>query len=66
MYLNVLNVSFDAIRDPKERSYFMDSPTSFALPPEDIDRVRDIAGQVMRESEDFETTFRATGGKPAK
>ncbi len=66
VYLNVLNVSFDAIRDPKERSYFMDLPTSFVLPPEDVDRLRDMAGQVMRESEDFEKIVRATGGSPVK
>ena len=30
--LNVLDVSFDAIRDPKERAHFLNLPTSFALP----------------------------------
>ena len=32
--LEVLDVSFEAIRDPKERAYFMNLPTSFVLPAE--------------------------------
>ena len=59
--LNVLNVSFDAIRDPKERAYFMELPTSFVLPPEDVDRLRDMAGQLMRESEDYDKIVKAVG-----
>ena len=32
-HVEVLDVSFDAIPDPKERAYFMNLPTSFVLPP---------------------------------
>jgi NTE family protein len=64
--LNVLNISFDAIRDPRERAYFMDLPTSFVLPPEDVDRLRDMAGQIMRESEEYDSIVRAMGGSAAK
>lgn len=66
MYLNVLNVSFDAIRDPKERAYFMELPTSFVLPPEEVDRLRDMAGQLMRESEDYEKIVKSLGGGVTK
>jgi len=66
LYLNVLNVSFDAIRDPKERVYFMDLPTSFVLPPEDVDRLRGMAGQLMRESEDFERIVQAVDARDAR
>ena len=41
--LEVLDVSFDAIPDPKERAYFMNLPTSFVLLPEDVDRLREVA-----------------------
>ena len=61
----VIDVSFDAIRDPKERAYFMYMPTRFALPPEDIDRLRDVAGQIMRESTEYVARVRAFGGTPA-
>lgn len=42
--LMTLDISFDAIPDPKERASFMNLPTSFALPPEDVDRLREVAG----------------------
>ena len=62
--LHVLDVSFDAIADPKERDYFMNLPTSFVLPPEDIDRLREVAGKLMRQSEEYRTVVRALGGTP--
>ncbi len=64
--LNVLDVSFDAIRDPQERSYFMNLPTSFVLPDEAIDRLRDVAGELLRESQEFQSVLRSLGGKPSK
>jgi NTE family protein len=64
--LQVIDVSFDAIRDPKEREYFLNLPTSFVLPPEAIDRLREIAGRVMRLSPDYAAVVRALGGTPAK
>lgn len=64
--LNVLNVSFDAIRDPEQRAYFMELPTSFALPSDAVDQLREMAGQVMRESAEYETIVRVMGGSIAK
>jgi len=64
--LQVVDVSFDAIRDPTERAYFMDLPTSFVLPPEAVDRLREIAGQLMRQSTDYQAIVREFGGTPAK
>lgn len=63
--LEVLDVSFDAIRDPKERAYFMNLPTTFVLPPEDVDRLRDVAGQLMRQSVEYKSVVRELGGTPA-
>ncbi len=64
--LHVLDVSFDAIRDPKERADFLNLPTSFVLPPEDVDRLRDVAGRLLRQSADYESLVRDFGGTPAK
>jgi len=51
--LHVVNVSFDAIPEIEERSYFMNLPTSFALPDEDVDRLREVAGQLLRGSTEY-------------
>jgi len=64
--LEVLDVSFDAIPDPKEREYFMNLPTSFVLKPEQVDRLREVAAQLLRQSTKYETIVRQRGGTPAK
>jgi NTE family protein len=60
--LHVLDVSFEAISDPKERAYFMNLPTSFVLPAEDIDRLREIAGKLLHQSAEYGTIVRELGG----
>lgn len=62
--LEVLDVSFDAIKDTGERSYFMNLPTSFVLPAEDIDRLREVAGRLLRQSPDYEKVLQQFGGEP--
>jgi NTE family protein len=62
----VLDVSFDAIRDPKERAYFLNLPTSFVLPAEDVDRLRDVAGRLLRQSAEYKSIVLDLSGKPAK
>ena len=64
--LDVLDVSFEAIRDPKERMYFMNLPTSFVLRPEEVDRLREVAGELLRESVEFEEIVREFGGTAAR
>ncbi len=64
--LDVLDVSFDEIRDPQERADFMNLPTSFVLPAEDVDRLREVAGRLLRQSEDYRSVVRELGGRPAK
>jgi NTE family protein len=49
-----IDVSFEAIADPGERDYFMNLPTTFSLPPEAIDRLRAVAGRLLRESPDYQ------------
>jgi NTE family protein len=51
---NVVYVSFDALSDPVERSYFLNLPTSLALPSEAVDRLRAVGGRLMRESDQFQ------------
>ena len=48
-----IDVSFDAIENPEERRYFMNLPTSFVLPPEAVDRLRELGGRQLRESPTF-------------
>lgn len=51
--LQVVDISFDAIQDRSERIYFMNLPTSFVLPAEDVDKLREVAGQLLRQSEEY-------------
>ena len=59
-----IDVSFDWISDPKERAYFMNLPTSFVLSSKEVDRLRELAGQLLRQSEDFQKLVEDMGGMP--
>jgi len=63
--LQVVDVNFDAIEDPAERQYFMELPTSFHLPDEAVDSLREIAGRLMRESPDYQVVLTDLGAEPA-
>ena len=58
----VLEISFDHIRDPRQRRRFMDLPTSFVLPEEDVDGLRDVAGELIRQSSEFQKLLRSYRG----
>jgi NTE family protein len=60
--LYAIDVSFDSIRDPKERAYFMNLPTSFVLIDEEVDRLRDMGAQLLRTSPDFQHLVKEMGG----
>jgi NTE family protein len=64
--LDVVDVSFDAIADPEQRAYFMELPTSFVLPDEDIDRLVEVAGQLMRQSPEYDAIVQTMGGSLAQ
>ncbi len=64
--LAVLDVSFDGLSDPKERAYFMNLPTSFVLPAEDVDQLRRAAGRLLRGSPEYESVVRDLGGTAVK
>jgi NTE family protein len=50
----LVGVGFDALQDDEERKYMKSLPTSFVLPPEDIDHLRDVAHRVLIQSEEFQ------------
>ena len=50
---SVIDASFDAVRDPAEREYLLNLPTTLSLSPEAVDRLRAAAAQVVRDSVPF-------------
>lgn len=62
--LNVLDISFEALKDKDERTAVMQLPTSFVLPPADVDRLREVAAKLMRQSTEYQDLVRDFGGTP--
>ena len=50
---DAIDVSFESIQDPEERRYFMNLPTSFVLSDEEVDRLRELGGRLLRETPAF-------------
>ncbi len=50
----LVEVDFDALPDKSERSYLNGLPTSFHLPPEAVDRLRDAARRLLKQSQEFQ------------
>ena len=44
----------------------MNLRTSFALPSADVDRLREVAGRVIRQSPEYDALVRNFGGSPLK
>jgi len=49
----VIEVKFDALREEAERMHFKRLPTAFKLPPEEVDKLRDVARRLLVESDEF-------------
>jgi len=49
----VAQVTFDNLKDPSERLYFKKVKTSLTLPEEQVDRLREVAGRLLREAPAF-------------
>lgn len=49
-----IEVSFQALKDKSERDYLNQLPTSLALPPEAVDRLRAAAERIILDSPDFQ------------
>jgi len=59
----VFDISFDAIRDSAERRYFQSLPTSFVLPDEAVDRLREVASELLRQSPAYQEVLEQIGAK---
>jgi NTE family protein len=51
-------VTFSALRDPEERRYFNAVPTRMTLPQEQVDRLRETGGRLLRETPAFQRLVR--------
>jgi NTE family protein len=49
----LVEIKFDALQDPAERTYFKRLPTSFSLPADDVDKLRQAARRVLINARDF-------------
>jgi len=56
-----IDINFDAIADPEEKRYFRNLPTSFVLSDEQVDRLREMAGRLLRQSPDYQRLLRDLG-----
>jgi NTE family protein len=61
--LYAIDVSFPALKDKAEFEYLNNLPTSFALPPEAVDRLRTAAGTIILSSPDFQRLLKDIGAK---
>jgi NTE family protein len=50
----VVEVKFDTLKDEAERMYFKRLPTSFKLPSEEVDKLRDVAHRILVNSEEYQ------------
>ena len=63
--LYAIDVSFAGHPDAKERAFLNESPTSFVLSAEQVDRLRAAAGVILRASPEFRGLLEDLGAKPA-
>jgi len=54
----LVQVRFEALDDAAERSYFESLPTSFALEPEQVDKLRGAARRILTQSKEFQRLIR--------
>jgi NTE family protein len=57
----VFDVSFNAIEDEDDRLYFQSLPTSFSLEDEQVDRLREIGGILLRQSPIYQQLLEQIG-----
>jgi len=59
----IVHLNFDSLPDKKEREYFNNIPTTFSLPAEQVDRLRDVAGRLLYSNEQFRNLVNDIGAK---
>jgi NTE family protein len=60
---DIIHINFENIEDEEERSFFENLPTSLQLEPETVDRVREKAGELLYQSEEFQKLIADLGGR---
>jgi len=58
----LVEVTFDAIEGSAERDFFRAIPTSYALPVETVDQLRDLGPRLLRNSAEFRRMLRDLHG----
>lgn len=57
-------VSFADLTNATERAYFLNQPTSFYLPDEAVDRLKEVGGRLLLQSPTFRDFVRDLKGEP--
>lgn len=57
--VHVMAVSFDQIIDPVRRAQVQELPTSFVLPAEDVDNLREVAAELLQQSPEYRALLRS-------
>jgi NTE family protein len=63
---DLVDVNFDAVKDDAERHFLNNIGTNFNLKDEEVDRLISAAGQVLRESPEFQKFLERNGGSVDK
>jgi len=59
-----VQVAFEYIASPEERTWFRNLPTTFELPRETIDKLRAVGRRLLNEDPQFQNLMKALNGKP--
>jgi NTE family protein len=62
---HIVEVDFNALSDNQERRYFNSLPTNFKLPRDAVDRLREVAGTLLRQSPDWKNLIQELHGSEA-
>jgi hypothetical protein len=57
-----IHLSFDSIADDQERQFFENVPTSLSLPKETVDRIVEVAGRLLFDSDEFQRLIKDLDG----
>lgn len=60
--VHLLEVNFDNVPDSQRRSRLKNLPTSFVLSAEEVDELRAVAGELMRQSPEYQSLVRELKG----
>jgi NTE family protein len=59
-------VSFADLTNANERAYFLNQPTSFYLPDQAVDRLKEVGGRLLRQSATFKDFLKDLKGEPVE